>query len=187
MVEKRVDKRVRRTKRLIREALIALMTTKPVEKVTTTELCAEADINRNTFYAHYSSPEDVLAEIEEQLIEDITALVARGYGEGNMTLAVCRSISENQDLARSIWHGCPRLVRRAVELYCEKSLVLWNAEGLSDFDESSLFLHFAAQGTLGLVEVWLDGGCRQTPEELAALIDRFVYEGRVGLSRPAAS
>ena len=177
MVDKKLDKRVRRTKRLVREALIELMADKPVERVTTTELCAKADINRNTFYAHYSSPEDVLAEIEEQLVADITALTAQGRAEKDLTPAVCRYVEANQALCRAIMHGCPRLVIRATDLFCERALALWGAEGLDDLDEGALFLRFAARGTFAVMEPWLDGGCRQPPEEIAATINRFVCEG----------
>ena len=48
MSEKKIDRRVRYTKMVLRESLLELMKTKPVVKITTTELCKHADINRNT-------------------------------------------------------------------------------------------------------------------------------------------
>ena len=86
-----VTQRVRRTKRAIRDALLRLIQEKPVTRVTTTELCAEADINRNTFYAHCATPEDVLAEVEKEFLEDLALLLEDTYEEGKATLSMCKA------------------------------------------------------------------------------------------------
>lgn len=44
------DRRTRLTKRLIAESLIELIKTKPVDQISVSELCRQADINRATFY-----------------------------------------------------------------------------------------------------------------------------------------
>jgi AcrR family transcriptional regulator len=46
------------------------MRTKTIDRISILELCKTADVNRNTFYAHYSTPEDVLNEIENELVEE---------------------------------------------------------------------------------------------------------------------
>ena len=86
MAKGKDDKRVRRTKRAVREALLRLIQEKPVTRVTTTELCAEADINRN-----YATPEDVLAEVEKEFLEDLALLLEDTYEEGKATLSMCRA------------------------------------------------------------------------------------------------
>ena len=47
------DKRIRRTKKLLRQALTRLMQQKDFQSITVTDVVREADINRGTFYAHY--------------------------------------------------------------------------------------------------------------------------------------
>ena len=113
MVAKGEDKRVRRTKKAIREALLRLMQDKAVAQVTTTELCREADINRNTFYAHYSTPEDVFAEIEKELLAELTAMVENGYDEGKVTLEMCRAIEARRRLQND-----SRADERAYRTFC---------------------------------------------------------------------
>ena len=72
----KTDRRVLYTKMFLKESLLELMKEKPVDKITPTELCRKADINRNTFYAHYYSTRDVLEEIETefstQIIESLS-------------------------------------------------------------------------------------------------------------------
>lgn len=65
------NQRVMLTKRLLQEALIRLLEKKPLEKISITELCEEADINRATFYRHYNLPCEVLEEMQSMFVEKI--------------------------------------------------------------------------------------------------------------------
>ena len=178
MAEKRNDRRVRRTKRAIREALIRLMQSKPVARVTTTELCKEADVNRNTFYVHYSTPEDVLAEIEEEFLTELSAMLEVSQAEGGVTLAMCRAIDAGRERWRAVWHGDPRLLDRALDLCCEQTLEYWDSQEITNREEAALYLRFITRGASGVVGDWLDEGCRMSPEQMSELIERFVFEGQ---------
>ena len=58
------------TKRIIKESLIDMLKKKSMDKITVSALCEEADINRSTFYSHYSDVCDVLEEMKTELIAD---------------------------------------------------------------------------------------------------------------------
>ena len=60
-----------RSKRLIREALITMMRSKPFEKITITDIVRTADINRGTFYAHFRDIGEVLDSIKEMALSDV--------------------------------------------------------------------------------------------------------------------
>ena len=53
VTEKKEDRRVRRTKKLLIQALTELMQQKPVKEITVKELTDLADMNRGTFYLYY--------------------------------------------------------------------------------------------------------------------------------------
>lgn len=174
-----MDKRVERTRRTIRETLFSLMGEKPVERITTTELCREAHINRNTFYAHYGSPEDVMREVEDELVSDVERTLKKAYATGDVTLELSRHVARHQDLYRALWRcKSSRLKERAMDLVVGQSLDVWHREGLSKIGEGELFLRFAAQGSLAVMERWLYDGCRMSPGEVTKLINRFVVEGK---------
>lgn len=78
MPEKKQDARVRYTKMMIRNSLLELLRTKPIAKITVTEICEMAGINRATFYAHYSDPSDLLHALESEIIEDVAHWVRPG-------------------------------------------------------------------------------------------------------------
>lgn len=74
---KKPDRRQVRTKRRIREALMALVMEKPLEKITIKELAERADIDRKTFYLHYASINDVLAQMQQEMLERLEAVIER--------------------------------------------------------------------------------------------------------------
>ncbi len=65
------SRRVRLTKRLIRDAFVELLEEHPISKVTVTDICNKADVNRSTFYSYYDDVYMLLHEIEEDIIAQI--------------------------------------------------------------------------------------------------------------------
>ena len=61
----KVDRRVRKTKAQLREGLARLMLQKSIKEITVKELVDEVDINRSTFYLHYTDIYQMLQQIEE--------------------------------------------------------------------------------------------------------------------------
>jgi AcrR family transcriptional regulator len=56
------------TRRLMKDALMELMETRPLASVSITELCSRADVNRSTFYSYYSDLLQLLKEVEDDII-----------------------------------------------------------------------------------------------------------------------
>ena len=76
----KTDLRVVKTKRLIRDAFCALLRTKPVNRITVTSLAQHAQINKGTFYLHYS---DIYALYEQVLEETAHAIAGRFHSYSN--------------------------------------------------------------------------------------------------------
>ena len=72
---KKLDRRQIRTKRRIREALMALVAEKPLEKITIKELAERADIDRKTFYLHYGAISEVVIEMQEEMLGQLEKTV----------------------------------------------------------------------------------------------------------------
>ena len=75
------DARVRYTRMMIEKNFLELLEEKPVYKITVTELCQRAQINRATFYKHYLDIPDLLEKLEERLFEKIR-LAFRDHAAG---------------------------------------------------------------------------------------------------------
>src|SRR5215471_1814410 len=73
MSQEQVDLRVRRTHKLLWEALMAELSQRPFEEITVKEICERAMVHRTTFYKHY---EDKYALLEQGIRQMYDALVA---------------------------------------------------------------------------------------------------------------
>ncbi|MFE0737993.1 TetR/AcrR family transcriptional regulator [Streptomyces sp. NPDC058855] len=85
------DRRVRRTRAALRQALVELVLDKGFHAVTVEEITERADVGRATFYAHYRDKEDLLVGIVRDLAEDRERLlpaVRQAHVEGFTGLPV---------------------------------------------------------------------------------------------------
>ncbi len=71
MKQEKIDRRVKYTKNLLKEALIELLQEKHISNISVKELCEKADINRSTFYSHYADPYDLLHQIEKEVLSNV--------------------------------------------------------------------------------------------------------------------
>ncbi len=99
------DKRIRKTRELLRCSLRKILEEKSFEDVTVTEICKEADISRITFYARYKDKDELLRNLFTEF--------------GNKSLQLC--IEYNRDNNRS---GNPKLF--CVNLFAAVSQVVFN-------------------------------------------------------------
>ena len=70
-MQKKTDRRVRKTKSQLKTGLAQLMREKSIREITVKELVDAVDINRSTFYLHYSDIPGLLAEVENEMMEEM--------------------------------------------------------------------------------------------------------------------
>ena len=81
-MNKKDNQRTRISKLLFRNALTDLIKEKGgVSKISVRELCERAELNRSTFYAHYSEPKDILEEIESEILTETEEHLKKIGGE----------------------------------------------------------------------------------------------------------
>ena len=69
------DRRARRSRKLLKESLLELMKQKTFADISVRDVTDAADMNRATFYLHYSGTLELLHSVEEDLLEELQALV----------------------------------------------------------------------------------------------------------------
>ena len=67
----------------IKSALIAMLETMPIDEISATMLCQQAEVNRATFYYHYNSIQDVLTDIEAQVEREFLHFLAQSTVDSN--------------------------------------------------------------------------------------------------------
>ena len=185
MEEKKVDRRVRKTKKQLRQALTKLMETKPVKDITVREIADIVDINRGTFYLHYKDVYDMLEQIENEMFEEFNEIINSQTGPLIVKpFPVLNSIfhyfSNNADMVAALMgpNGDQAFVAKLKNLVREKCIhdmmLVYSKGKTNTFD---YYYEFVVYGCLGLFQKWLESGMRETPEEMAQLIEQIVMKG----------
>ena len=78
---KPMDRRSRRTRAMLQNALVKLLETKPLNKISVMELTRLADVNRATFYVHYTDIYALFDQLKRELIDSYKDIIARHRAE----------------------------------------------------------------------------------------------------------
>lgn len=166
------DRRVIYTKKLLRDSLMKLMAEKPVGRISVTELCKGAGVNRGTFYSHYRQPEDVLKNIEDDLFNDIRDILSTIEDSGEKHKAILYALYRNREACRLLVspNGDPTCISRMMEISYEffsRNVV----PTLNTTEETSRFIHvFISSGTMAVLSEWLASDSPCPPEEMADML-----------------
>lgn len=76
MSQKTAYRNALRSKKLIRNAFIELLQTKPLDKITVTNIVEKAELNRGTFYAHYADINMLIQSIEDEIADSLYDLLS---------------------------------------------------------------------------------------------------------------
>ncbi|MBQ6453924.1 MAG: TetR/AcrR family transcriptional regulator [Coriobacteriales bacterium] len=188
-MDKNDNKRVKRTKRALRDALTELMEQKGFERVSVCDITDAAHVNRGTFYSHYSDKNDLLRQCEDQLMEDISAIqmkhadalprmlmdVATKQTPPPVIVDLYSYLQENKRFVRVLLsdNGDPAFVPRmkAVLRSNVVNLVLhYDPNANVDDPIGGYYFAFCTEAQLGILRHWLETGAKETPLEMARII-----------------
>lgn len=180
----RSDLRVVKTRRVIRDALFKLMSEKELSKITVSELCVCAEINRKTFYRHYRTIPDVIEELEGEILDEFAEIMRTSGGSVLDVGAVIRDISlivmRRRDFFVSIMKrnsdlfGNGRIkeaLRRTLMAALKKVGTITDERTLRAVSE------FTVSGVLSLYAAWFDGGCEGDTDFLTEVSVKMVTSG----------
>ncbi len=179
MEDKKSDRRTKYTKMVIKQALLDLMAEYTLNKITVTDICKQAEINRGTFYSYYNDPFDLLNQIEDEFFVDIKAVLEKSQvldDDYAFLVKILEYIAKNSALCRVILglNGDKLFVQKLVNLAHDKSISEYQAlaSGATK-DDLELIFTFISDGIVGVIQHWLQNDLKQSPEELAELIRKM--------------
>lgn len=183
MAEKKEDRRIRRTKKLLRQALAELMNEKEFKDITVKEITERADLNRGTFYFHYTDTYDLKDQIEDELIHVLRQnLETYQPTESNHSIrmianAVLGYIDNDRFLFRTLFHdssgeGIRSKMTRVLEdmIYqLQKTHMLENNER-----QRKYVCRFLANGIVGMIAMFLEQERENALEEASRIMDDMI-------------
>lgn len=181
------DKRCRRTKAAIKSALLKLLKEKPLAKITVSELSTAADVNRKTFYNHYTDLNGVLFELENDAIERVFQLLDKDniWNDIENPPVFFKNlfdiISDNMTLTRLLVQSGEHI--HLMFHFREKLRTQWGDQLYGrkvDKQTLTLLMDFVAAGVLGIFESWAKDPDNTDLKELARITGIMVE----GASKP---
>lgn len=173
------DHRIAVTKKMITDAFLVAVKSKPISEITVKELCESAHINRATFYVHYENIFDLADSVRQEFAEKIITAVTEFKNEdslNDMLVSVCLCIAENPDYCETVFgrYADSDFINTVVELLRGKFLSLWRECDGADKADLDLTYTFIANGGVAVLSSWVQSGMKQSPEYIAAFIERNV-------------
>ena len=163
MADAKTDRRVRRTKALLLQGLMQLMETKDVKDISVKELSDLADINRGTFYLHYSDVYDMLAQLEDELFLEFHGIIDRTlkpdtpvHASRATLLEIFSFLERHRAVVRAMIgpHGDLAFVNRLKNLVKERLDSIFTAR---QADSDGCYMEsFAVSGCTGVIEAMAD-------------------------------
>lgn len=177
----KVDRRVRKTRKQLREGLARLLEKKSIRDIKVKELVEEVDINRSTFYLHYSDIYDMLEKIEEELFQEIQdAMQTHPISADERSRAfICEMfqiMEDNRAICKALCgpNGDMAFVARMEKVVGSQAVQV--IEPLFKIEKKQLRYSYAycLNGCVGLIKVWLLEDGKETPEQMAKIMYTMV-------------
>lgn len=191
---KNPEHRVRTTKKLLRDALMSLLTKKPLRSITVKELCESAGLNRGTFYAHYADVYDLLGQIEAEMKAEYFAALKPMLSDiaeltpPKVTKKVFDCIETNSDLCQVIIgpYGDREFARNLI-----RESKICSIESCRKFFPDAeewrinTYVTFVYGGCYALMERWLREGMVERAATIADAAEKIMESGVAFLQQGA--
>jgi len=191
-VDRNQDRRVKRTRQVIRDAFIALVGQKGFEAVTVQEITEAADIHRSTFYFHFQDKYDLLEQCNREMFQAFGEALAPpdcrpgeecrfNWHEG--LVRHFEHIADNADyykvmLGENGVPGVAKQLQRIIEDVFYRKLVFLNQADRAPMETPAEALsRFVAAAHLGLIAWWLESDLLYRPAHMARWLGELIEHG----------
>jgi AcrR family transcriptional regulator len=194
----KTDRRTSRTRRQLREALMALILKKGYDAVTIEDVTGYADLGRTTFYLHYKDKEELLLESIETITDELKSQI--GLPDLNLPPEqtagkkpldpltaiemVFRHAGENATLYRVILNGgaaqkalsrLQDIISEAAQMFFQRRLQ-HQAAPVPQYPQG-IILNYFSSSMLGLLNWWLEQNLPYSPEVMAEAFVSLFFRG----------
>ncbi len=173
------SRRVKMTKMILNESFLKFLAEKPLARITIKEICDDADMNRSTYYAHFTDPYDQLKKLEADIMVDMTiyvdSIVTEGLRDDKKQYQIIRGILEYIQSKRHVFQvllgksGDLDLQRDILTFFGER---IFSQEHEQDQEMGYRFI-YASTGSFGMIYQWITEDNKIDVDTLANWIAKF--------------
>ncbi len=180
MEEKKLDRRIRKTKKNLLQALTKLMFKKKINSITVKELTDLADVNRSTFYLYYKDIFDMVEKIETELINDFSEAFDKFSKEAvtyddlfSFFIYLFEFLQVNGEMFKIFLcqggeYTFVEKLKDAIK-HCKIPL-----DDTSSEIEAYYCMPFAISGCIGVIQQWLNDDMKTPPKDMADILVKML-------------
>ncbi len=184
------DHRIRVTRAIIKDAFVSLLKKRPIKDISVKELCAEANINRSTFYFHYTDVYDLLEQIEQEMFDDLRTMLSVSsydlvYLANSIYIELFTFIEKHLDMCEVliVKSSDPTFLKKVSEIGYEKYMQICSITNpKADKTKLEYFYVSLLAGYIAVIGKWLEGGRKESINEIAEIARQLTTEGISALS-----
>ena len=167
------NKRRRDSMEKIEKAFVELLQTNEIKDITVSDIIKMTGLNRSTFYANYIDIFDLADKTRQRLENEFSNLFAEYdyFNERSGALKMFTHIKENQIFYKTYFKLCYD-DKHLISIYDPK-----RAEKEHIYSNLKYHIEFFRNGLNAIIKLWLAGGCKESPEEMAQVLKQE-YSGR---------
>lgn len=179
-----MDRRVKYTKKVIKDTFISLLEEKEIKKITVSELCSIADINRATFYRYYLDIYDLYDKIQDEFVTELKNIIINNHdiriSTGILVKSILEALLKEKKLSKIIFNKKNNLLFMddIIDLSYKYGRKVWLEKNPSlsekDIEYTSVFLFNAA---LGVINFWIENDFDGEPEVIGNMIEQLTKHG----------
>lgn len=181
----KVDVRIIKTKDRLKVALFKLLKVKSLDKISISEICTLASVNRNTFYAHYSSLKELLDEIESNLLEAVLSTLNLKENQSNKSITdfmhkILECVKQNKEMCSLLFtdKGDKDFLRTVLMFALPSFVEKWKVEYNISEDKATMFYYFIIGGSVNVIGEWIKNDFNKSSYEVAKTINDMVLYGQ---------
>lgn len=176
-----------RSRQLIKNAYVALLNEKNVNKITVTDIITRAGISRGTFYAHYADVHDLYCKLENDAIATILRVIEQTgvfnfYESPFPTLeSNLRIIEKNKEYYKLLLSSCVgnEFIQKLSDDFATRFVPqLLEHFPICDPEVVRSYICFVASGIRGMIFRWLDGTLDISAVQCAQLMSNMLIGAR---------
>ena len=180
MARKTADRRIERTRKLLQDALTAMMVEKGYEATTVQDIIDRANVGRSTFYAHFADKETLLTSRLEDLRDFLLERQRTASGRFGFSLPMLEHARGHLALYQSIV-GKERggfVIQRIHRTIADLAMLDLKAIGfVRPSEQRDLAAQFVAGAFMSVLIWWLDRGAKLPPAEVDGIFRRLTMQG----------
>jgi AcrR family transcriptional regulator len=193
---RKVDPRVRRTHRMLRDALVSLILEKDFASISIRDVTERAEVAYITFFRHFESLDQLLMEVLEEglaeLLRHIETLAKQSETSALETEGrlIFEYIGQNADLFRiliksqSVTRVRKKVVRNIAVIFQKSCLPLARS---GNSVATAIMSNHIATSLLSLIEWWLDNKMTPPPAQMGKVYKSLIIDSTVGAVRSLAT